>query len=90
VLYNVQLAEQEGQRVRRQYALNLIAALLAAFALISVSTDIYFYLSGSDTELIPLRRDRGEVLGELLGGFLLLAVFVIFFIFLSPWGRRRR
>lgn len=91
VLYNVQTAERERRAGRRQDALNLIALLLASFAMLSVLADVYDYLGGQQP-LVADRFRRGELLAEVLVGLALVVAACMLLLSLPgrPGRRGRR
>jgi uncharacterized membrane protein YidH (DUF202 family) len=88
VLYNVQVAETQGEESKRQRMLNVIVLLLTSLTLISVTSDAYNFIRAEDL-LIDRRFDRTRVLIEFVIGLVILVMLAIFAT-RAPRRRRRR
>ena len=88
VLYNVQVAETQGEESKRQRMLNVIVLLLTSLTLISVTSDAYDFIRADDL-LIDRRFERTRLLIEFMVGLAILAMLAIL-VTRAPRRRRRR
>jgi hypothetical protein len=84
VLYNVQVAETQGEEIRRQNLLNRILLLLTSFTLVSVTVDAYNFVREQES-LIRGVVTRGMVLLQ----FVLLLSILVTLVMLATRDRRR-
>ena len=87
VLYNVQEAEAQHDRARRESVLNGVVILLASLTLISVSADAYNFIRDQEP-IIEERVRRVQLFVEFLLGLSLVVALLIRFLTRPP--RRRR
>ena len=89
VLYNVQEAETQQDRSRRETVLNGIVILLASLTLISVSADAYDFIRDQET-IIERRLLRVQLFVEFMLALSVAVAILIWFLTRPPRGRRRR
>jgi hypothetical protein len=86
VLYNVQVAETQGEESKRQRMLNVIVLLLTSLTIISVTADAYDFIRAEDFP-IDRRVERMRLLIQFVIG---LVVLVALAILATRAPRRRR
>ena len=89
VLYNVQDAEAQDARSRREYVLNTVVVLLASLTLISVTADAYNFI-GDQEPLIAERLQRALLLTEFILAVTLLVGVLLWYLSRPPRRRRNR
>ena len=88
VLYNVQDAEAQDERARRESLLNGIVVLLASLTLVSVTVDAYNFIE-MDQPLIGERLQRVRLLIEFVLALTLVVVILLWMLIRPRRGRRR-
>jgi hypothetical protein len=86
VLYNVQDAEAQDERARRESLLNGIVVLLASLTLVSVTVDAYNFIE-MDEPLIDERLQRVRLLSEFVLALTLVVVILVWMLIRPRRGR---